>query len=701
MNPRHELPILPQDSCKPIWNGRCGRLRVRRTCSVRQFVTAGAFLLCTAVVLGQQDSRRSTQGTPAATFKSAIEAVQMDVFVTDAAGAPVSGLTAGDFELFEDGAVQPITTFQAIDIPFDGSQTVRLDQVESDVLANGPSGRAYVFAIDDLDGCAALRTRLFLRQFLETFLGPRDVAAIAHVGKGLTTSGQDFTGSRRLLLKAIEKIGGVGSLCSDPRRPGSIRTTGRIQQMGSLRDLIESVAKIPGRHKAMLFFTHGPEIDMLDIVDYNGGVLGLAGEDAHAAMAAATRTNLRVYPIDPAGLSPDYVPLETAAAYRSLGAITGGFALVNSNSFTQTFERIVRENSTYYMLGFNSAYERDDGKYVRVQVRIKRPGLTVHAREGYVAPTRDERRAKALVSVSTSPMEAALGNPLTAGELDLRVTAVAARSAGTTSRVTLTMEMDAESLGLIQKNNGYTGEFELRYLATDARLNVYPEVRHKASVRVEPKSGSARIPLDGIRVRVLGALELPAGRYQVRVAAGASGRTGNVVYDLEVPDFNEAPLTMSGVSLRTPKETNVLTFRSGGPQGKPILCRKAPCIAPLSLQTATTEGSTWSGAPTTVREFGASQEVVLATEIYHNAPRRPGDPPRLITLTTELRGSSGEVIPLTSDTRPVSAAQGANAFSVRLRMEDVGEGDYVLHVEARLGDDAAPAVSREIPIRVR
>ena len=84
------------------------------------------------------------------------------------------------------------------------------------------------------------------------------------------------------------------------------RTAGRSQQMGSLRDLIESLVRIPGRHKAMLFFTHGPEIDMLDIVDYKGGVLGLAGDDAHAAMMAATPSNLRIYPIDPAGLSPDH-----------------------------------------------------------------------------------------------------------------------------------------------------------------------------------------------------------------------------------------------------------------------------------------------------------------------------------------------------------------------------------------------------------
>ena len=47
---------------------------------------------------------------------------------------------------------------------------------------------------------------------------------------------------------------------------------------------------------------------------------------------------------------------------------------------------MVRENSTYYILGFNSGYEKRDGRYVRLEVRVNRPGLTVKSRDGYVAP---------------------------------------------------------------------------------------------------------------------------------------------------------------------------------------------------------------------------------------------------------------------------------------------------------------------------
>ena len=52
-------------------------------------------------------------------------------------------------------------------------------------------------------------------------------------------------------------------------------------------------------------------------------------------------------------------------------------------------------------------------------------------------------------------------------------------------------------------------------------------------------------------LRALSRVELPPGRYQLRVAANelSSKAVGTVLYDLDVPDFTKAPLTMSGVAL--------------------------------------------------------------------------------------------------------------------------------------------------------
>jgi VWFA-related protein len=499
--------------------------------------TTLGLLLAAAAVAGQQQE----SAPPAATFRSAIEAVELDIYVTGADGNPVAGLTRDDFELIEDGKPQPITTFQAVDIPIDTREAVtRASYAEPDVAVNnGPQGRLYLFALDEVHEENILRTRRFLRDFIEHHFGANDSGAVALLGRGLATDGQDFTTNKRLLLEAVDKftggfppVGGGGvpdgatdrtEPCRPGPEPGNVYQSVRSQQLASLRSMTELMTRLPGRHKAMLFFAECVGVDFLDLVDYQGGALGLAGEDAHAAMSAATRGNLAIYPIDPSGLTPRGVPLATVDAFRALAAATGGVALINSNSFTQTFERIVRDNSTYYMLGFNSAYAKEDGRYVRLQVRVKRPGLIVRTRDGYVAPTRGERRARERArereTAPGSPAAALVASPLATDGLPIRVFAAPFRN-GRQARVPLVIEMPASRLDLPFAGGAYTGTVDVSYVMTDAKRRIYPEVRHVASVRVEPSSRSAE-PLDGVRVRVVTELELAPGRYQVRVGAAA------------------------------------------------------------------------------------------------------------------------------------------------------------------------------------
>ena len=65
---------------------------------------------------------------------------------------------------------------------------------------------------------------------------------------------------------------------------------------------------------------------------------------------------------------------------------TGGFAAVNSNDFGKAFERIIRDNSSYYVLGYYSNDSKRDGQFRSLTVRVKQPGFEVRARKGYVAP---------------------------------------------------------------------------------------------------------------------------------------------------------------------------------------------------------------------------------------------------------------------------------------------------------------------------
>lgn len=199
--------------------------------------------------------------------------------------------------------------------------------MESDVVANdGAEGRIYLFLLDETRPDNALRTRLFLRRFLEQHFGPNDLAAVALTGRGVATDGHGFTGSAHRLLEAVDKYTGGFVRSDEPRALLGCQSGDRFRRsehvtqsppralpfeqwslvrvrLSSVRSAAELMAAIPGARKSILYFTECLGHDMFEVRDYRSGILTLEGEDAQAAMAAATRGNVSFYPIDPSGLT--------------------------------------------------------------------------------------------------------------------------------------------------------------------------------------------------------------------------------------------------------------------------------------------------------------------------------------------------------------------------------------------------------------
>ena len=61
-------------------------------------------------------------------------------------------------------------------------------------------------------------------------------------------------------------------------------------------------------------------------------------------------------------------------------------ALVGTNNIAPGLRRIVDDLSSYYLLGYYSTGKLD-GKFHSIRVRVKRPGVDVRARRGYLAPS--------------------------------------------------------------------------------------------------------------------------------------------------------------------------------------------------------------------------------------------------------------------------------------------------------------------------
>jgi VWFA-related protein len=120
----------------------------------------------------------------------------------------------------------------------------------------------------------------------------------------------------------------------------------------------------------------------------------------------ANRANVSFYPVDfrglvvfdePIGPAPPPPPSVDAArlssrqeTLRTLALNTDGQAILNTNATDKALERVVQDTGAYYLLGYYSTNTKLDGRFRRLRVRVKREGLEVRARPGYLAPTEAE-----------------------------------------------------------------------------------------------------------------------------------------------------------------------------------------------------------------------------------------------------------------------------------------------------------------------
>ena len=105
---------------------------------------------------------------------------------------------------------------------------------------------------------------------------------------------------------------------------------------------------------------------------------------------------------DPTFMSPtSMIQNEVRRAQDSLRVMseeTGGFAIINQNDLNAAFQRIVEDNSSYYVLGYYPSNDKRDGRFRKVEVRVTRPGVTcpgaqrLHGAEGEVC--RGRRRTR-------------------------------------------------------------------------------------------------------------------------------------------------------------------------------------------------------------------------------------------------------------------------------------------------------------------
>ncbi len=453
---------------------------------------------------------------------------------------------------------------------------------------------------------------------------------------------------------------------------------GRVT-LRTLRTIADGLAGIPGRRKAILYFSEGLPVTprVADLVD-----------ELSRVTAAAARANVTLYAFDPRGLdlhmgaellatgvSPSTQLQQkrrlSSEMLRSLAGETGGAAAVDSNDMSAALERVASESSHYYLIGYAPADGARDGRYRPIDVRVKRPGLRVSARKGYVAPD-DRAPPPASFSGLGPELSELVRRPMST--LGLPLSAMAVPLPIAFDNVTVTVEVGAQAIGFDERDGRHENTVDLAIVPVGIGGKVYPLVNGHARLSL-PREDAEAVRTLGLRM--VERLTLPAGTYQLHIAAREvrHGAAGSLICDLVVPDrstpgLTMTPLLVSGTRARRVPSANrddrVLRALGGGP-------------------------------PTTSRVFHRDETLSAYAEVVDVGATARRDV-ELVTILRDARDRDvvHSVRPNASD----RAAPGQSfPYAIDIPLRTLPAGRYVLRVEARAAGAPDPIV-REVRFEI-
>lgn len=607
------------------------------------------------------------QQPSAPTFTSHVEMITLDVHVVDQKGQFVDGLTRDDFTIFEDGREQTIGTFEHVSLPIKtGAPTTS-------------EARLYVLLMDDLrtNPARTADVRAEARDFLEHHFTGTDRAVVLTTS-GRVRSAQDFTSDRERLLRAVDQFSattGAMSTSSCENSGGDLyqcQANNDRSALSALTSISTWLGTISGQRKAVLLFGEGLSFDQAANAlgpdpTTATGFQGIENSDDPRLTPGAIRLNARTTMAEAAYRT--VAPALVQAAGTAARANVTVYELDPRRHPENSYARIVADASSYYLLGYVPTNGKHDGTFRKLEVRSRRSSLHVQARAGYTAasdtaPTRPADISTALADVMAAPIQIS----------GLTMSASAAAYAGAALKPSVEVIVDVAGQDLTAASNqAGKGSLDLLVIVVDANGDVKASERGALAMNLTPATRDA-VAQRGLRV--LSRLDVPPGHYLLRIAGidGAGIAKGSAQYDLDVPDFAQTPLALSGLALSAESDLQ-----------RPI----------TGSDKRWTER--FAQPPTAARAFSADDNLFVSGEIYRSGARLMD-----IEVRTTVQTAAGEVVFERDQTLDATDVGSSTLHhQTKLPLRDLDAGNYLLLVRASAAADATATSSRQIPFVIR
>lgn len=640
--------------------------------------------------------------------------VQVDAVVTKD-GKPVPNLTVDDFEIYEDGRRQVITSFAYIsNVPTSTPQPSGSKSEKGAIvvpftpLKRDDPHRTIAFVVDDLGTSAESMShvRKQLRKIVAEKLQPNDLVAIIRTG-GEVGALQQFTNDKRVLNRAVDQL--KWNLCSrmgptvlPPVTRESLVRSVRSDEyyrcggqsiydtMTSLRFVLDALGQLPGR-KAMILLSDNLPIENQE-TKMQGNLAGFNRSRSYSGSLRkvaemAIRSSVVIYSVDTQGLqytgptaADQFNPLDRNALHnimsgrshvlsqrREGGELiarqTGGFQIRNSNSFR--LDRILEDQNGYYVLGYRPTDETFNRRFHQIKAKVKRSGMTLRTRYGFLGVSEEEAKRQPLSTRDLTNL--ALASPFAAQDIELDLTSFFTDKDRTGSVVRSFVYVDVKDLTFTTVNGRQQASIELHGVIYGDNGAVMELAKGGGTIKLS-ESEYQHAMRNGVGI----SFDMPVKRhgfYQVRVAVRDknSSKMGSAGEFVTVPNLKDNKLAVSGIVL-----ANVAQF-------------SAPADA--ADQAVSNPGA---------RRFQSNSNLYYAFRIYNAAIARGSQLREMVMEAKLFRDGkivfSGPEVPIPANDQKDLTRVLANGV-IRLT-PDLGPGTYYLQVVVtdRTKSKAASAV---------
>lgn len=342
---------------------------------------------------------------------------------------------------------------------------------------------------------------------------------------------------------------------------------------------------------------------------------------------------------------------------------TGGFVILNTNDLLAGMEKIAKDLSQYYSLGYRPS-DSPEGSCHTLKVKVERGGTVVRSRSGYCNVKRRDLLAgnsveKDLEARATSEMP---------GNVDVSLRTPFFYTSSNTARVILAMDIPSKAIRFEKENGKQHSAVNVLGIAYRPDNTIAGRFSDTVNLDFEKKDELKDFEKQPFHYE--NQFDLAAGQYSLRVVFSSRNESfGKSMVPLLIDPYDGKQLSLSALVL-----SNDVRSTSDTTDLDALLLEDRKALVVRGMQVV----------PSASDHFKKTDRAAVYLEVYAPA-LLSADPPKFgleLLITDRKSGEKKSDVGVTDTANAIRPGNLVVPFALRLPVDTLGPGSYRLEVRA-------------------